>query len=124
MCSKEYLLTMKIKAFCFYFRFKKMEDFQNDHLLTTIENLSNEIFHEIFDYLDGFDVLSAFSNLNIRFQEILHSPLLQLKIKLSYSQPEDTFIKNWKEFVSGHRTQIFSNKILFQTDPFFFTINY
>ena len=35
---------------------------------TSIENFSNEIFYEIFDYLDGCRLYQAFANLNFRFQ--------------------------------------------------------
>jgi hypothetical protein len=38
--------------------------------ITSIENLSNEFFHEIFDYLDGWDIYKAFLNLNYRFQHL------------------------------------------------------
>ena len=98
-----------------------MDDFKNDYLVTRIENFSNEILYEIFDYLDGCDVFNAFSNLNIHFEKILRSPLLQLKMKLSYTDPEESFIKNWKEFVPVHRTQIFSMEIqlFLKTNPFF-----
>jgi len=45
--------------------------------------LSNELFYEIFDYLDGCDIHNAFSDLNIRFQNLSTNSLLPLKINLS-----------------------------------------
>ena len=50
--------------------------------MTCIETLSNEVFLEIFDYLDGCDILNAFSNLNSRFQDLINSSKLLLKIRL------------------------------------------
>ena len=43
-----------------------------------IENFSNEIFYEIFDYLDGYDIYKAFSNLNNRFENLLINPFIVL----------------------------------------------
>ncbi len=37
------------------------------------ENLSNELFYEIFDYLDGYDIYKSFSNLNSHFNNLLNS---------------------------------------------------
>ncbi|UJR11623.1 hypothetical protein I4U23_015804 [Adineta vaga] len=51
--------------------------------ITLIEDLSNEIFLEIFHYLDGCDILKSFFNLNIRFQRFLIEPSLTMKVKLS-----------------------------------------
>lgn len=51
--------------------------------MTSIENLSIELFYEIFAYLDGCEIYFAFSNLNHCFQQLLHSSLLVLKIKFS-----------------------------------------
>jgi hypothetical protein len=50
-----------------------------------IEDLSNELFYEIFDYLDGCELYEAFSNLNGRFKDILSCSSLRLKINLSFS---------------------------------------
>jgi hypothetical protein len=47
-----------------------------------MENLPNEFFYEIFDYLDGYDICKAVSNLNYCFQQLLDSPYLFLKINL------------------------------------------
>ncbi|CAF4637511.1 unnamed protein product, partial [Rotaria sp. Silwood2] len=45
-----------------------------------LENLSNELFYEIFDYLDSCDLYKAFSNLNIRFQNLIFRSSFPLKI--------------------------------------------
>lgn len=47
--------------------------------IVSIENLSNEIFYEIFDYLDFSHTYEAFSNLNIRFQQLINSTSLLVR---------------------------------------------
>jgi hypothetical protein len=54
----------------------------------SIENLSNELFHDIFDYLDGCEIFLAFSNLNQRFHQLLNSSSLLLKIKFNIKTVE------------------------------------
>jgi hypothetical protein len=43
--------------------------------------LSNELFYEIFDYLDGCNIYNAFFNLNYRFQHLITSSSFPLKIQ-------------------------------------------
>ena len=52
-------------------------------LINTIENLSNEVYYEIFEHLDGCDIYKAFSNLNRRFQWLITAASLLLKISLN-----------------------------------------
>ena len=58
------------------------EDHQS---ITCLEDLSNEMFYEIFDYLEGGDLYQAFSNLNYCFHQLLHSPSLRWKIEIRRS---------------------------------------
>ncbi len=51
--------------------------------ISCLENLSNELFYEIFDYLDGCDIYNAFSNLNIHFQNLIFCSSFPIKIDLS-----------------------------------------
>jgi hypothetical protein len=53
----------------------------DNNSITCIEHLSNELFYEIFEYLDGCDIYKAFSNLNSRFQHLINYSSLLLKIK-------------------------------------------
>jgi hypothetical protein len=57
-------------------------------MISDMEDLANEIFYEIFDYLDGCDVYRSFSNLNSRFYQLLHSPLLLYKIKFHFESDD------------------------------------
>ncbi|CAF1131356.1 unnamed protein product [Adineta steineri] len=50
-------------------------------LVSCIENLSNELLYEIFDYLDGNDIFEIFSNLNYRFQYLITCSSIPFKIK-------------------------------------------
>jgi hypothetical protein len=38
--------------------------------MTTIEDLANELFYEIFEYLNDYEIYETFTNLNIRFQNL------------------------------------------------------
>ncbi len=63
-------------------------------IISSIENLSNELFYEIFDYLDGIDIYEAFSNLNYRFQQLLTSSSILFKIDLNDITSEEIFMVN------------------------------
>jgi hypothetical protein len=72
-----------------------------------LEDLSNELFYEIFDYLDGCDIHKAFSNLNIRFQNLLTSSLLPLKINLS-SESQSTLEQRCRHIIIPNKHNILS----------------
>ncbi|CAF1328554.1 unnamed protein product [Rotaria sordida] len=76
--------------------------------ISSIEHLSNEIFYEIFDYLDGIDIYEAFSNLNSHFQQLFNSSSLLLKIKLGSSTSDQIFMKNYQQILLHNKSQIFS----------------
>ncbi|CAF0779165.1 unnamed protein product [Rotaria sordida] len=71
--------------------------YDNKKLMDCFENLSNELFYEIFDYLEGCDLFKAFSNLNNRFQVLLTSSSLRLKIDLRYR--EETILQYCSTYV-------------------------
>lgn len=64
---------------------------------TLLEKLSNEIFCEIFDHLNAFDLLFAFSSLNSRISSILK--LIRLHIIIP-----STYFRDQIEFLSHHLT--------------------
>ncbi|CAF3747870.1 unnamed protein product [Rotaria sordida] len=64
---------------------KKKLIFNSDRdCFTHLEDLSNELFYEIFDYLDIYDVYEAFSKVNSRFENLLNDPTLPIRISLSF----------------------------------------
>ncbi|CAF2867417.1 unnamed protein product [Rotaria sp. Silwood2] len=79
-----------------------------DRKITSIENLSNEFFYEIFDYLDGCEIYQTFSNLNHRFQQLLNSSSLRFKINFHHSTSIEIFMNNYKQIILLNKDQIFS----------------
>jgi hypothetical protein len=76
--------------------------------MTCIENFSDEIFHEIFDYLDGCHIYEAFSNLNHRFEQLLNSPLLLFKIDINETVLEDMSMDKYKSIILINKQKIIS----------------
>ncbi|CAF1391502.1 unnamed protein product [Adineta ricciae] len=61
--------------------------------INSFENLCNDIFYEICDYLEGLDICRAFLNLNSRFQQLLKHSSIRLKINIYNSTQKDGFFK-------------------------------
>ena len=78
-----------------------------DNQKKCLEDLSNELFVEIFDYLDGCDILDAFSNLNYRLEMLLHHPTFLYRIN-RFSTRERTFQRYCKRYFLPYRHQILS----------------
>ncbi|CAF0840070.1 unnamed protein product [Adineta steineri] len=78
---------------------------------TLIENLPNETFYEIFDYFDIYEIYVSFSNLNQRFQQLINSSSLLLKIKFDCLYVEETFTKNYQQIVHLNKNRIFSIQV-------------
>ncbi|CAF1372844.1 unnamed protein product, partial [Rotaria sordida] len=76
--------------------------------ITSIESLSNEVFYEIFDYLDGCQIYESFSNLNYRFYQLINSSCLLFKMIDYFTIIDDDFLNNWNEIISYNKEQIFS----------------
>ncbi|CAF3685603.1 unnamed protein product [Rotaria sp. Silwood1] len=95
-------------------------------LINCIENLSDELFYEIFDYLDGCDIYKAFLNLNFRLQHLITSSLFLLKIKF---RPKTTLelLELCGNIIFPNRHRIISfhleNKLLVNDFFIYFTID-
>lgn len=50
---------------------------------TQLEDFSNEILYEIFEYIEYYDLFNAFSKLNNRFETLLNYPFLSLKFNVN-----------------------------------------
>ncbi|CAF3386364.1 unnamed protein product, partial [Rotaria sp. Silwood2] len=70
-----------------------------DRSITCIENLANEFFYEIFDYLSGYEIYKGFSNLNHCFQRLLNSSSLLFEIKLTNATHDETLTNNYRQFL-------------------------
>ncbi|CAF1030788.1 unnamed protein product [Adineta steineri] len=79
--------------------------------ITTVEDFSNEIFYEIFEYLYGTDIYKAFSILNSRFQQLLHCPFLQYKIRLDARLMKQNTVDELKQISHVIKNYIFSISI-------------
>ncbi|CAF3356061.1 unnamed protein product [Rotaria sp. Silwood2] len=87
---------------------KKLKTIYDDReRINCLENLSNELFYEIFDYLDGCELFNAFSNLNNRFRTLLNGSSRRLIINLRF-HPET--IKQYRStcIVSRNKDRIIS----------------
>jgi hypothetical protein len=51
----------------------------------SLEDLSNEIFYEIFEYIELYELFQAFNNLNHRIQTLLNYSFLSLKVNINDS---------------------------------------
>ncbi|CAF0979013.1 unnamed protein product [Adineta steineri] len=78
---------------------------------THIEDLSNELIIEVFDYLDGCDLYKAFSKLNKRFQDILSCPYIRPKINIVNSSKRDILF-DYTKIILPNKHQIVSICIL------------
>ncbi|CAF3170403.1 unnamed protein product [Rotaria sp. Silwood2] len=102
---------------------EKTKQFRNevDQFITCFEDLSNELLYEIFDYLGGYGLYEAFSNLNSRFEQLLHSSSVLFKTHC-YLIKFDEIINIFKQFMFANRHQIFSLHVNFITrNSYFFS---
>ena len=56
---------------------------------TALQDLFNELFHEIFAYLDGCVIYQTFSKVNSRFEQLLNPSFLLLRISVKFSNNKD-----------------------------------
>ncbi|UJR12324.1 hypothetical protein I4U23_016501 [Adineta vaga] len=71
----------------------------------SIEDFPNELFYEIFNYLDGCQIHQTFSYLNSRFQQLINSSSFQLKMKFWSNTLDDDCLN---EIFCFNKQQIYS----------------
>ena len=86
------------------------------------EDLSNELLHQIFDFLDFSHTYQAFSPLNARFQCLFTRSNLPIKMNLSiFAMSKSTFQHFCEDMIIPHQNQITSldieNVICFDFSP-------
>ncbi|CAF1292936.1 unnamed protein product [Rotaria sordida] len=79
----------------------------NSH--TYIEDLSNEIFFEIFDYLHALDIFTGFNLLNKRISSILQIISLHIIISYDHCHCQIDFLSSHLNY---HSQQVISIKDL------------
>lgn len=77
--------------------------------------------YEIFGYLDSCRIYQVFSNLNTRFEQLLNSSTLLLRINSKYFNND--CLNQYKQIILRHRHQIFSihSGFSYSSDDFKFT---
>ncbi|CAF1120152.1 unnamed protein product [Adineta ricciae] len=89
-------------------------------MVCLLENLSNEIFYEIFDYLDGCELYHGFSNLNSRFHQLLNSPLLFYELK---SHCTSNQFDECMRYINPNQIRSFNVSSELRIDKFFSSFN-
>ncbi len=79
-----------------------------------LEDLSNELFYEIFNYLDIYHVYKGFYSLNLRLQNLLTNSTLPLKINIS-SMSKSTFQQYNRQILMPNKHRIRSLRL---SNPF------
>ncbi|CAF3886541.1 unnamed protein product [Adineta steineri] len=89
---------------------------------TCLENLSNEILYEILEYLDAYDILKSFSNLNNRLQNLIISSSILLRIELDSESKslleyrcQHVIIPNSHRILSLHLPDFSTDQLLIDT---------
>jgi hypothetical protein len=78
--------------------------------MASIEDLSTELFYEIFEYLNGCEIYESFSNLNIRFQNLLICSSQSLKIDLC-SKSESMLQHYCRQVIIPNKNRIISLRL-------------
>jgi len=78
------------------------------NLNTHFEDFPNEIFFEIFDYLNMFDIFTGFTSLNRRISSILQTIPLHVVITIDHSRRQIDFLSSHLTF---HEHQVISINI-------------
>ncbi|CAF1479917.1 unnamed protein product [Adineta steineri] len=77
----------------------------NNPDIRIFEDICNELLKEVFEYFDGYEIYYSFFNLNKRFQSLLTSSTLRIKIHTSFiSKP--IFQKYYTHFIEPYKHRI------------------
>jgi hypothetical protein len=87
---------------------------------TYLEDLSNEIFFEIFDYLNPFDIFTSFTSLNQRISSILKIIPLRILIRKDHCRRQ---IEHLSSHLTFHAHQVTSLKVRDTIRDYSSTIN-
>ena len=99
--------TQKQTKYQFHLNSLQVE-IEMNQTISSLENLSNELFYEIFDYLDGMHLYQAFSNLNHHFQRLITAPFVLFKIRHSKLSQQSSSLPYWKQMMNFNKHQIYS----------------
>ncbi|CAF0975714.1 unnamed protein product [Adineta steineri] len=83
-----------------------------DNSRSIIEDFSNELFYEIFNYLDGYQIHHIFSNINYRFQQLINSSSLRLKLKYCSNNSNEILRFNKEQIYSLSLNESFSINLI------------
>ncbi len=78
--------------------------------MVCFEDLPNELFYEIFDYLDGYQLYESFMNLNTHFQKLLLSPCIFLRMNL-YSKHDLVLEHAYENIINPNKSRIISLRL-------------
>jgi hypothetical protein len=88
------------------FLLRRLIRLEDSMSITSFKDFSNEILLEIFADLNAFHLFRAFVHLNDRFEQLLFSPSLRLKVILGYSTVDQFRNSTYKQFLLDHRQRI------------------
>ncbi|CAF3992345.1 unnamed protein product, partial [Rotaria sp. Silwood1] len=64
--------------------------------IACLEHLSNEIFYDLFEYLNGYEIAQTFFNLSYRFEQLLNSSSILIKTRFYLFNLEKIMFTNKK----------------------------
>ena len=76
-----------------------------DQSITYFEDLSNDLFYEIFDYLDNYNIYQSFYGLNKRLKHLLLKSTYPIEINLS-SISKLNFFKYYNQIIYPNKHRI------------------
>lgn len=72
------------------------------------EDLSNECFYEIFDYLEACQIYEIFSKFNSHVHQLMNSSSLLFQIQHNCSQLGNKYFDHFQQMLIHHQHQVYS----------------